>query len=116
MIAYPSYLDHVMRSSRNDGRAAVSRVANDLERFFATNGTYTTDVTTTSLTIDSGVAYSDDAKYTVVMAAGATGNIATSYLITATAHGSQASDDDCPTLSLDSAGRRLPDPATTVCW
>ncbi|NNF66100.1 MAG: prepilin-type N-terminal cleavage/methylation domain-containing protein [Gammaproteobacteria bacterium] len=116
MVGYPSYLDHVQRSNRNDARSAVSRAANDLERFFATNGTYTTDVTTTSLTIDGGEAFSDDANYKVTITAGATGNIATSYRVTATAHGSQANDSDCTTMSLDSAGTRVPTPATSRCW
>lgn len=116
MVGYPSYIDHVKRSNRNDGRSAVSRVANDLERFFATNGTYTTNVALTSLTVSGGEGMSDGGNYVVQIAAGDTGNIATSYRITASAHGPQASDDECPTLSLDSAGRHLPDPTTSRCW
>ena len=116
VVAYPSYLDHVQRSNRNDGRAAVSRVANDLERFFATNGVYTTNVATTSLNLTGGVAYSDGGHYKVTIAAGPTGSINTSYLITAAAYGPQAHDTECESLTLDSAGRRAPDPATTPCW
>lgn len=111
-VAYPSYLQHVERSNRNDARAALNVVANDLERFFATNGTYTTDMSATSL--DSG--HSEHGKYQLSIAAGSTGSIASSYTVSATAIGGQANDEDCPVLTLDSTGSRTPDPETTPCW
>ena len=57
-------------------------------------------------------------KYKLTLAAGTSGDIATTYKITATpVEGeSQADDDACPSYSLDSAGRRVPDPATSNCW
>lgn len=115
-VGYPSYTSHVERSQRNDGRAALSRVANDLERFFATNGTYTTDATQTSMTISGGAAYSDNERYKIEILPGPTGTIATSYRILAAAYGAQAGDEECPTLTLDSTGTRTPDPATSACW
>lgn len=118
IFAYPSYLDHVRRSNRNDARAALTRVANDLERFFATNNAYTTDMSDLSLNMTGGAAYSENGHYTVSVAAGPTGDITTSYQITATAvaGGAQATDEHCQSLTLNSQGVRTPDPATQPCW
>jgi len=43
MIAFPSYMQSVRKSKRTDACTALTRAASNLERFFGTNGTYTTD-------------------------------------------------------------------------
>jgi type IV pilus assembly protein PilE len=118
MVGYPSYLDHVRRSHRNEARAALTRAANDLERFFATNGRYTTDVTALSFEVTGGVAHSDSGEYVVQLAAGPSGDIATSYSVSAApaTGSSQAGDSECPLFTLNSQGVRTPDPATSACW
>ncbi len=117
MIAYPSFMQSIRNSNRSDAQAAIARVSVNQERFFATNGTYTANSALIGLQVDGDTAYSDANHYTVAVAAGPTG-IASSYLITATAAADsvQVHDEGCTVLSLDSQGRRLPNPNDSRCW
>ena len=117
-VAYPAYVSNVQRANRNDARAAIARIANEMERFYATNGRYSTSAADFSLDVEGGVAISENGHYTIALAAGASGNLQTSYMITATPAdgGSQVHDSDCAEISLDSQGNRLPDPDSTDCW
>jgi type IV pilus assembly protein PilE len=117
MIAYPSFMQSIRNSNRSDAQAALARVSVNLERFFATNGTYTTNSALIGLQLNEGVASSDASHYTIGVAAGPTG-IASSYVITATAAADsmQTHDEGCTVMSLDSQGRRLPDPNDSRCW
>lgn len=116
-IAFPSFMQSVRKSKRIDAQTALTNATNNLERFFATNGTYTVDSSQLGLKMDAGSAYSENGHYVVVVAAGATG-IGSSYVVTATAtaDGVQAGDTGCTVLSLDSLGRRIPDPTASRCW
>ena len=117
MIAYPSFMQSVRKSKRTDAQAALTRASNNLERFFGTNGTYTTDATQLGLISDAGTAYSDNSHYVMTVTAGATG-IGTSYVVNASAAAGdmQEGDTGCTTLTLDSLGRRTPDPTASRCW
>ena len=116
-IAYPSYMQSVRKSKRTDAYSALTKAAINLERFFGTNGTYTTDTSQLGLTIDAGTAYSVSGHYIITVAAGATG-IGSSYVVNANAKPGdmQTGDTGCTALSLDSLGRRTPDPTTSRCW
>ncbi len=117
MIAYPSFMQSVRKSKRTDAHTALTRAASNLERFFSTNNTYTTDTTQLGLLIDAGTAYSNDGHYIVTVVAGATG-IGSSYIVSANATPGdmQTGDTGCTALSLDSLGRRIPNPTTSRCW
>jgi len=117
MIAYPSFLQSVRKSKRTDAHTALTRAGTNLERFFGTNGTYTTDTSQLGLKIDAGTTYSDNSHYIITVTAGATG-IGSSYVVNATAAAGdmQADDTGCTSLSLDSLGRRTPDPTASRCW
>ena len=117
MVALPSFMSSVRKSKRTDALTALTKASTGLERFFGANSTYTTDASAVGLIVDSGVAYSDDRNYTMTIAAGATG-IASSYIVTATAVAGtmQADDTGCTVLTVDSLGRRTPNPATSTCW
>jgi type IV pilus assembly protein PilE len=117
MIAYPSFMQSVRKSKRTDAHTALTRASNNLERFFGTNGTYTTDTSQLGLTIDAGTAYSGSGHYIITVAAGGTG-IGSSYVVNANAKPGDMQTDDtgCTALSLDSLGRRIPDPTTSRCW
>ncbi len=116
-VAYPTYIRSVRKGNRSDAQTALTRVAGNLERFFATNGTYTTDASQLGLIEQSGSWYSDNLHYVVTVAAGPTG-IGSSYTITATAAAGdiQADDQDCTTLTLNSLGVRTPNPTSSRCW
>jgi len=118
MIAYPSFLQSVRKSNRTDAQTALTRASSNLERFFATNGTYTTDATQLGLMVDGGTAYSDNGHYVMTVAPGATDSIGSSYVVAANATPGdmQADDTGCTELSLDSQGRRTPDPTASRCW
>ncbi len=90
---------------------------NEMERFFATNGSYSTNPADFSLDVANGASLSENGHYKITIAAGATGKIQTSYIIKAVPsdEGAQA-HDDCSEISLDSQGERLPNPATSDCW
>jgi len=117
MVAYPSFMDSVRKSKRTDAQTALTRASSNLERFFATNGRYTTDATQLGLKIEDGAAYTDNGHYTVAVTAGTTG-IGSSYVVTATAKAGdmQADDVGCTVLAVDSFGRRTPDPTASRCW
>lgn len=44
-IAYPSYIDYVVKSGRSEGVAAVMKVANLQEQYYLDNRAYATDMT-----------------------------------------------------------------------
>ena len=117
MISYPSFMQSVRKSKRTDAHTALTTAAANLERFFGTNGTYTTDTSQLRLVIDAGTTYSNDGHYIITVAAGATG-IGSSYVVNANATPGdmQADDTGCTALSLDSIGRRTPDPTASRCW
>ncbi len=117
MIAYPSFMQSVRKSKRTDAQTALTRTSNNLERFFGANSTYTTNSALLGLTIDAGTAYSDSGHYIITVTAGATG-IGSSYVVSANAAVGDMQTDDtgCTVLSLDSLGRRTPDPTATRCW
>ncbi|MBE2211263.1 MAG: type IV pilin protein [Xanthomonadaceae bacterium] len=112
-IAYPSYVDHVVRSRRAAATGCVQEAALFMERFRTTNMTYagaegampacSTDVTT---------------FYTINAA-----TTATTFTVTATpvAGGSQAlRDGECLALSINQRGVRSVSGSAsanpTVCW
>lgn len=117
MVAYPSFMQSVRKSNRVDAHAALTRAANNQERFFSANSSYTTDASQLGLKMDGGSATSDDGHYGITIAAGPSG-IGSSYVIKATAKAgdTQAKDTGCQTMSIDSAGRRVPDPSSSKCW
>jgi type IV pilus assembly protein PilE len=117
-IAFPSYMKSVRKGNRTDAYTVMTRVAGNLERFFAVNSTYGATLAELGLPIILGKAYSDNQHYVVTVVAGATGDLATSYKITATAVAgdTQANDTGCTVFSIDSLGVRLPDPKTSKCW
>ncbi len=100
-IAYPSYIDYVTRSARSEGVAAVMRVANLQEQYYLDNRAYATDMTELGLSASPFV--TEHGHYSVA----STGT--TSFTITATAQGTQASrDSTCATITMTSAGKKGP--------
>jgi len=107
-IAYPSYTQQIMRSRRTEGRAALMQNAQTLEKCFTVSGTYAG--------CNGLLATSTNGYYTLPAPVGdGAKTLATSYSITASAAGAQASDSHCATLAITSAG----DKSLTTnadCW
>jgi type IV pilus assembly protein PilE len=121
-LAIPAYNRYIRQSRRNDARSALVDLAGREERYFNTNGnTYTTNlnslgygtVATPTMTVGSGY-------YSVVLLPGASGSIATSYLITAVPITvDQLKDTNCLYFSIDNTGLQLagtPAVANSLCW
>jgi type IV pilus assembly protein PilE len=112
-ISLPAYQGYVLRSHRADGQSALLDLASRQERFVAQNNTYSTNVSAAT-GLGLGRTTSAEDYYNLSAARCATGTIATCYILTATAVGSQANDTDCTTLTYDSAGRK--GGTTAECW
>lgn len=111
-IAYPSYNQHVLKTHRVEGKELLVRAIQYQERYFASNNTYTSDVTDLGF---ANPANSESNYYVLtVNAATAACPIASCYSITVTAQNSQASDTHCTTMTQSSTGRKT---ATNQdCW
>jgi len=104
------YLEHVTRAQRAEARSALMEMASRLERYYFYEHSYTTDLT------EIGYGAGDDAastegRYTLSAAAGSTGDITTSFVLTAT--DTTGDDDACPTLTFDWRGNKGPG---AECW
>lgn len=103
-IAYPSYMEHVNRAKRAEGRALLHEVAARQERFFAQNFRY---VVSDDLIGQLGMqALSPNGHYRLALGEGPGG-----YQLTAVP---QWSDPRCSNLTLDATGVR--GPAAVDCW
>jgi type IV pilus assembly protein PilE len=100
-IAYPSYTAYVVRSKRSEARVALLAAAQNLERYFSNNNTYTTTLASAGILAHSGDNASNNA-YTISVAAGtASGQtIANSFVITASPTTRQ-NDSKCGNLTLN---------------
>jgi type IV pilus assembly protein PilE len=114
-IAMVSYRSQIMKSRRTDARSAVLDLAGREEKLFSMINAYSAtaaDMGYTALPATIGSGY-----YTVNVTINNPAN-PPSYLITATAIGSQASDTTCATLSIDQLGNQTATPAAnaSTCW
>ncbi|QYJ78072.1 type IV pilin protein [Shewanella acanthi] len=103
-IAYPSYVDYVIRSGRSEGVAALMKVANLQEQYYLDNRTYAEDLT--DLGLDDPFV-TEHGKYSLTTTGGS------SFTATANAAGSQVRDTTCGTITLTSTGAKGP---SAECW
>ena len=112
-ISLPAYQGYVLQSHRADGQSALLDIAARQERFVAQNNTYTAEVSAVT-GLGMGRITSREDYYNMTVAACGTGTLATCYLITATAAGTQANDTACLIITYDSAG--VKSGTTADCW
>jgi type IV pilus assembly protein PilE len=110
-IGLPSYRDYVLRSHRTDAQSSLIDIAARQERFVAQRNTYAALISPAN-GLNMGRTTSAEGYYDLTVAACGGGTIATCYLITATATGSQASDTECAAITYDSVGAKGP----AACW
>lgn len=117
-LAVGAYGRYSLRANRTEATAALLRIQVAEEKFFLGNNTYTTDFTAappTGLGTQAS-ANTNTNRYTITLAAGASGNIATSFLATATAINGQMNDDsNCQVFTINDRGDRTP-ADSTGCW
>jgi type IV pilus assembly protein PilE len=99
MIAIPSYDRYVIRSNRAVAKQFMMAVANKQEQYILDARQYATSLAALNMTPPANIS----TRYTFSLAACATP--CTTYTITATAIGAQASDGD---LSLNHLGVKTP--------
>ena len=99
-IAYPSYTAQVIKGNRTEGKTAVLKTAQVLERYYTTNNTYTTNLATIGMPTYSGDT-SAASKYDLQVNPGAAG-IATSFTIIAVP---RFADAQCGELTYTQIGR-----------
>lgn len=108
MIAYPSYLDSVRKSNRSDAKAALNDAAQQMQRCYTLNSTFTDCPAV-------GTSTSAEELYTVTVTVTDAG---AGFEASATpAKSPQTKDTDCTEFTLDNIGRRDATPDTAGrCW
>jgi type IV pilus assembly protein PilE len=112
-LALPAYNGYVLRSHRADAHGALLDISARQERFMAQNNTYTTEIFGAA-GLNMQTTTSSAEFYDMSVSACGTGSIATCYVVTATARGSQVADTECLTITYDSIGQKSG--TTTECW
>jgi type IV pilus assembly protein PilE len=110
LVAIPAYTGYVERATRADAHSALLSTAQRLERCFTRNNSYTNC---------PGLAFPffSEEEFYQIQIAGGTGPLqgsltATEFRLRAVAQGRQTRDADCPVLTFDHRGNRLP----ANCW
>ena len=88
-VAYPSYTDYVSRSNRSEAQRELMRLANLQEQLFVDTRAYTENMKNLGLDADPFITGS---KYYSIDAAVS----GSTFILTATAKGSQSSNDTAP--------------------
>ncbi|MEO6565551.1 MAG: type IV pilin protein [Casimicrobiaceae bacterium] len=104
-IALPSYLEQLRRSARAEAQTYLTDMASRQQQFLVDRRAYA--VSATELGIPAPGSLSGKFDFSITAANGPP----PSFTLTATALGAQVKDQ-CPVLSIDNAGNRLP----AVCW
>lgn len=121
-VAYPSYQKQIQTARRGEAKAALTELAQRLERYYTENNSYAGACLAgqTGCTASTQVyaAVSENGYYRLELPSAS--RTASAYVIRATPQGGQASDV-CGTLTLDHAGNRRVDTTTTSldwrsCW
>ena len=115
-IAYPSYRQYVIRSTRTEAKVALMQISQDLEKCFTRFHLFDTADCAVAVQLDDGIT-TEDANYVVTIEHE---RIATapSYVLTATAQGAQANDAECANFTLNELGQRGVTGTSTAarCW
>lgn len=113
-IAIPAYSKYVQRSRRSDAINAIQLAAAAEEKYYFQNSKYGTNEDLNLFTAANSN-LSPEKYYTIALVN--TGGDTQTYKITATPTGAQTADNvNCPTLSLDNTGAKLPSPDPNGCW
>ena len=116
MIAVPSYRQYTERAQRTEAKNALLQLANNQERFYLQNNTYTDDLALLGFAAGT----SEKGVYTLTVPV-ANANAYQATAVPTPGGGvngkDQTSDDDCASFSINAQGVRTatPDP-DNKCW
>lgn len=102
-VAYPYYGKYVEKARRADGQLALLQEIQAMERCRSTSFSYAACALTS--------AESPEGYYAMTLT-----TTASTFTVTASAQGLQASDTDCATMSMNHLGVQTPDPDSSECW
>ena len=123
-VGFPSYQDSVRKSKRAEAKSRLLQLAQLQERKYSQGiPTYVTDISSL-LGLGANVpVYSSDTNdpnsgYVITAAAGATGSITDSFVLTATRQAAMAGDAECGELTLSNTGQKNKTGTGTLakCW
>ena len=109
-IAYPNYRQFVARAKRNEAKAALLQIAQNQERFYLQNNTYTSDMTQLGFPI--AAAYITDTESYSVSVTAADAN---DFTAVATYQIADAESGKCQTFNIDGRGGKTSGPDVN-CW
>ncbi|MBC6488265.1 type IVa pilus pseudopilin TppA [Aeromonas hydrophila] len=109
-IAYPSYQRYLLTSHRVDAKKMLLDAANRQETYFMDFNRYASSAAALNISENS-----DAGLYHLVISAGTN-----TYVLSATASGSQGSDEDCVIYSIDQNGTKsafnVGNAVNNDCW
>lgn len=117
-IAYPSYMDSVMKSRRGAAKACLSEYAHFMERFYTTNLGYDKNTAGVNLVVPS-LACTTEGQINQYYSFAISNLTRNTFTATATPLNSQlVADTKCGTLSLTHDGQRQVSVSgnAAICW
>ena len=109
-IAYPNYRQFVARAKRNEAKAALLQIAQNQERFYLQNNTYTMDLTQLGFPVACPF-ITDTGSYSVCVTAAD----ANDFTAVATYQNPDAEAGKCLTFNIDGRGGKISAPDAD-CW
>jgi type IV pilus assembly protein PilE len=111
-IAYPSYRSQVIRTTRTEGKTALEQRALQMEKCFTRYMVYNSANCAAAQPAADRV--TSDGHYRIAISRPG----ATTFTLTATPQGAQATDAECANLTIDETGRRGTTGTETPerCW
>lgn len=100
-VVYPSYTGYILRADRAEAQRELMRLANLQEQLFVDRRTYTANMILLGMDASPAVTPSNNYSIAAVVA-----NNGTTFILTATAQGSQLRDDDCATFTVNEVGQQ----------
>lgn len=116
-VALPAYKNMVLRSHRSEAHGLIQAAQLGQEKFRLNNTTYAADFSDAAFArvCNNNVTSPCEGanQYYTLTVSGAD---ASSYVLTATAQGTQADDTDCATITLTQTATDITYGPSTACW
>jgi type IV pilus assembly protein PilE len=119
-IAFNAYTEQVRKAKRAEGKGALLAAAQRLERYATNNGRYPPTLVAANISDKSSKDDPARSPYNIAIAAGATTDVTTSWVLTATPS-TYFADPRCGNLSFDNLGQKTVSINNTAaniayCW
>ena len=120
-VAYPLYEHQIEESRRTDARTALLELASREERYFATNNAYTQSTSALGYTAANWPVVIGGGYYEIAVTSVDNAANPPTFLLTATAIGTQTDDSSCATFTVNSIGVQAAQDSsggdsTSTCW